>query len=70
MDDDRGIIGHIRQQDTRLLNEALRAEFEAFVIDVDAETCTPVFRPMEEEFNLAAAIRAWRALDRQKALAS
>jgi len=55
MDDDRGIIGHIRHQDTRLLNEALRAEFEAFAIDVDAETCTRVFRPMEEEFNFGGS---------------
>jgi hypothetical protein len=46
------------------------AMFEAFVIDVDAETCTPVFKPNEEEFSLAAAMQVWRALDKQKALAS
>lgn len=54
-------VRRLSQRDTEAINDALRVEFERFVIDPDTGDMTPEWKPPEAEFDLGALLERYQA---------
>ncbi len=55
-------LGRLKEREVALINDALKVEFEKFVIDADSGQITPAWKPMPERFSLAAALENYNEM--------